>query len=77
MLAQPSGITPHGAYHHHLPGRWRCRHTDGPLSQAHLHEPGGLSIASGRIFIADADTHAVRMVDMARGEVSTLELKGL
>jgi len=34
-------------------------------------EPGGLSIAAGRLSIADTKNHAVRIVDLATRQVST------
>lgn len=37
-------------------------------------EPGGLSIAGDRLYIADTNNHAVRVADLATGEVTTLVL---
>jgi thiol-disulfide isomerase/thioredoxin len=39
-----------------------------------LYEPGGLSIAGGRLFLADTNNHAIRTADLASGEVRTLVL---
>lgn len=50
---------------------------DGPLAEAHFDEPSGLSYAAGRLYIADTNNHAVRVLDMAAGDVSTLALPGL
>ena len=50
---------------------------DGEASQALLHEPGDVSIAAGKLYIADANNHAIRVADLDTGEVATLELKGL
>ncbi len=50
---------------------------DGDGSQALFHEPGDVSIAAGKAYIADTNNHAVRVADLDTGEVSTLELKGL
>lgn len=36
-----------------------------------------MSIAGGRLYIADTDNHAIRMVDLKTGEVATLELSGM
>jgi hypothetical protein len=36
-----------------------------------------LSIAAGKLYIADTNNHAIRVVDLATGEASTLALKGL
>ena len=35
-------------------------------------EPGGLSAAGGKLYVADTNNHAVRVVDLAGGSVSTL-----
>ncbi len=40
-------------------------------------EPGGVSVAAGRLYIADTNNHAIRVADLTTGEVYTLRLKGL
>jgi sugar lactone lactonase YvrE len=45
--------------------------------KAKFFEPGGLSEADGKLFVADTNNHAVRVVDLASRKVSTLALKGL
>ena len=52
-------------------------HVDGPFAQARFSEPSGLSIASGKMYIADTNNHALRVANMETGEVATLELTGL
>ncbi len=47
---------------------------DGPAVIAELHEPSGVSIASGRIFVADTNNHAIRVADLQTLDVTTLEL---
>lgn len=44
---------------------------------AEFYEPGGLSIAAGKLYIADTNNHAIRVADLGTGEVTTLELQGL
>jgi thiol-disulfide isomerase/thioredoxin len=44
---------------------------------ASFYEPGGLSVANGKLYIADADNHAIRVVDLKTKETSTLQIKGL
>ncbi len=39
--------------------------------------PVALSIANGKLYIADTNNHAVRVADLVNNEVSTLELTGL
>jgi len=50
---------------------------DGQGTQARFAEPCGLSIANGKLYIADTNNHAIRVADLETGEVSTLELTGL
>ena len=52
-------------------------HQDGPGAYAMFSEPSGLSIANGRLYIADTNNHAVRVADLETNEVSTLELTGV
>jgi hypothetical protein len=52
-------------------------HRDGTAMQAQFYEPGGLSAAAGRLYIADTNNHAVRILDLATNRVSTLRSAGL
>lgn len=54
-------------------GKPGCR--DG--HEPEFYEPGGLSLAAGKLYIADTNNHAMRVADLATGEVSTLALRGL
>ena len=58
-------------------GAGEAGHRDGQGSQALFHEPGGLSVAGGRLYVADSNNHAIRVADLNTREVSTLELRGL
>jgi DNA-binding beta-propeller fold protein YncE len=49
--------------------------TDG--STAAFYEPGGLSVANDRLYIADTNNHAIRVVDLKTKQTSTLDIKGL
>ena len=42
-----------------------------------FYEPGGLSVANGRLYVADTNNHAIRVVDLKTRETSTLPTKGL
>lgn len=42
-----------------------------------FYEPGGLSIAGNKLFVADTNNHAVRVVDLQTRQVSTLKIEGL
>ena len=50
-------------------------YVDGGPEDAALSEPAGLSIAAGKMYIADTNNHAVRVADMETWHLSTLELK--
>lgn len=52
-------------------------HKDGAGRKAQFHEPGGLSVADGKLYIADTNNHAIRVADLKSQEVTTLELKGI
>ncbi len=42
-----------------------------------FYEPGGLSIAGGKLFVADTNNQAIRVVDLKTKQVSTLKIEGL
>ncbi len=42
-----------------------------------LHEPGGLSAANGKLYVADTNNHKIKVVDLATKTVKTLEIEGL
>lgn len=44
---------------------------------ATFYEPGGISVAAGKLFVADTNNHAVRVVDLKTKETSTLKIEGL
>ena len=52
-------------------------HDDGAGVFAQFHEPAGLSVARGKLYIADTNNHAIRVADLGTQEVSTLEIEGL
>ena len=56
-------------------GTGKPGHTDG--ARASFYEPGGLSLANNKLYVADTNNHAVRVVDLASGQTSTLHLRGL
>ena len=58
-------------------GTGEAGHRDGPPTVARLSEPSGLSIAVGRLYVADTNNHAVRVAELKSGEVETLTLSGL
>ncbi len=46
-------------------------------ASAMFYEPGGLSIANGKLYIADTNNHAVRVVDLKTKQAATLNIRGL
>lgn len=49
--------------------------TDG--ANASFYEPAGLSVADGKLFVADTNNQAIRVVDLKTKQVSTLKIEGL
>ncbi len=45
--------------------------------KASFYEPGGLSIADGKLFIADTNNNAIRVVNLQTKETSTLKIEAL
>ncbi len=47
---------------------------DGSAEEARFDEPGGLSAAGGKLYVADTNNHVIRVVDVGDGSVSTFKL---
>jgi hypothetical protein len=47
---------------------------DGPASQGQLYEPDGLAVAGSRLYIADTNNHAIRLLDLESNRLSTVRL---
>lgn len=45
--------------------------------KATFDEPGGISLANGKLYIADTNNHAIRVADLKSRRVETLQIKGL
>ena len=45
---------------------------DGGPDEAAFDEPGGLAYADGRLYVADTNNHAVRVIDLAAQQVTTV-----
>jgi len=58
-------------------GTGKAGHVDGPGDRARFYEPGGVSIAGDRIYVADTNNHAIRMVDLETRQVETVRFDGL
>ena len=48
---------------------------DGAASS--FYEPGGLALANGKLYVADTNNHAIRMIDLKTNRATTLRLSGL
>lgn len=57
-----------------LLGSGHAGHWDGRPQEARFSEPGGLSFGNGRLYIADACNHLMRVTGLEAGEVGTLEV---
>jgi DNA-binding beta-propeller fold protein YncE len=57
------------------PVKQRCEDFAGGPST--LNEPGGLSIAAGKMYIADTNNHRIQVVDMKTKAITTLQLQGV
>ena len=60
-----------------LLGSGRPGHKDGRGEEVELHEPAGVSVAAGKLYIADTNNHAIRVAGLESGEVETLEIRGV
>ncbi len=56
-------------------GSGKSGQTDG--KNPTFYEPAGLSIAAGKLYVADTNNHAIRVVDLQTKMVSTLRIEGL
>lgn len=50
---------------------------DGPRLEAGFNQPSGLALADGVLYVADSEASAIRALDLASGEVTTLVGTGL
>src|SRR6266550_8133468 len=49
--------------------------TDG--AKPSFYEPGGLAVANDKLYVADTNNHAIRIVDLKTKETKTLQIRGL
>ena len=56
-------------------GTGKSGQADGKTPQ--FYEPGGISVAEGKLFIADTNNQAIRVVDLKTKETTTLKIDGL
>jgi thiol-disulfide isomerase/thioredoxin len=70
-------VDPVGKSSHTFLGSGREGMADGRGDEATFDEPGGLSIAGDKLYIADTNNHLIRVADLLNGDVRTLKLKGM
>ena len=58
-------------------GKGEVGFRDGWAGDACFDEPGGIHAAGNKLYIADTNNHAIRVLDLETEQVSTLELSGL
>ena len=46
-------------------GTGRPGHQDGPAAKAQFYEPGGLTVAGDRLYVADTNNHAIRAINLS------------
>jgi len=46
---------------------------DGDATSAEFDEPGGLEYHDGQLYVADTNNHAIRVIDLAAGTVTTIQ----
>ncbi len=56
-------------------GTGKPGHKDGKLTEAQFDEPSGISYADGKLFVADTNNHAIRVIDLQRASVETLKVE--
>ncbi|HSS22276.1 MAG TPA: thioredoxin-like domain-containing protein [Pyrinomonadaceae bacterium] len=56
-------------------GKGKPGQTDGESPA--FYEPGGLSVANGKLYVSDTNNHAIRVVDLKTKQTTTLNIKGL
>lgn len=47
---------------------------DGLISVAQFNEPSGLTVANSKLYVADTNNHAIRVIDLNDGKVETLNV---
>lgn len=60
-----------------MAGSGKAGFAEGPAKEAMFNEPGGLAVAGNLLYVADTNNHAIRVIDLKQGTVSTLRISGL
>ena len=57
-----------------LAGDGNPRLLDGTNKYSSFYEPSGLTVINNKIYVADTNNHAIRIIDLASGQVDTMNL---
>jgi len=60
-----------------LAGTGYAGYMDGVPDEAQFNEPSGITILGNKLYVADGNNHAIRIIDLDKKSVSTLEVTGL
>lgn len=58
-----------------LAGSGKRGFKDGALADALFNEPNDLLLLDGKLYVVDTNNHAIRVIDLAAGKVSTLQVR--
>jgi len=70
-------VDPEKRYSTTYAGSGKAGMQDGKWDEATFDEPGGISYADGKLYMADTNNHLIRTIDMETRIVSTLKIKGM
>lgn len=70
-------IDPKERYAETIAGTGEPGMDDGPAKSATFDEPGGVTYADGKLYIADTNNNLVRVLDLSTKQVSTLKIQGI
>jgi thiol-disulfide isomerase/thioredoxin len=70
-------VDPEGGETRFLAGSGIQGFSDGAAAKAQFDEPSGLWVAGGKLYVADTNNNAVRVLDLGTGMVSTFAWRGL
>jgi thiol-disulfide isomerase/thioredoxin len=60
-----------------LAGSRLSGYRDGKLQEALFNEPSGITVLGDKLYVADANNHQIRVIDLKDGAVTTMEFTGL
>lgn len=70
-------VNPEKRYSTTYAGTGKAGMQDGAWNKATFDEPGGISYADGKLYVADTNNHLIRIINMDSRMVSTLKIQGM